>query len=246
MKLRHLFWIVFVLAGALSMIGLGIWQLGRLQERRVLNATIASRVNQPPITLHGDLLEVQDMEYRPVVASGTFDFSQEIVLRNRALNGVAGYHVLTPLRIEASQNAVLVDRGWIPYEAASPELRAVYAGPTGPVTVRGLIRMSQARPSGLAPADPALGPDRPRLDAWFWTDVSQIQAQVPYPLLPFYLEQDPGPDPRALPAPVHDIDLSEGPHLSYAVQWFSFAIILVVGSIALAMRTTRANRGGET
>src|SRR5262245_39452849 len=167
MKFRQLFWITFVVIGALSMVGLGVWQLGRLQERRALNAEIAGRVEQPPIELSNGPVDVDDMEYRPVVASGTFDFSQEILLRNRALNGAPGYHVLTPLRIAGSEKAVLVDRGWIPYEAASPELRSVYATPDGTVTVRGLIRLSQARPSAFGPADPPLGPDRPRLDAWF-------------------------------------------------------------------------------
>jgi surfeit locus 1 family protein len=245
MKLRALFWIAFVALGAIVMIGLGIWQLDRLQERRARIATIAGRVDQSPVVLSGEALDAGSMEYRPAVVSGQFDFAHEIVLRNRALNGAPGYHVLTPLRIEGSEGAVLVDRGWIPYEAASPELRTAYAGPEGPVTVRGLIRLSQPRPSSLAPADPPLGPDRPRLDAWFWPDLSKIQRQVPYPLLPFYLEQDPGPDRNAIPVPVHDIDLGEGPHLGYAVQWFSFAVILVVGSIALARRNVRINKGDE-
>lgn len=238
-KLRPLFWIAFVAIGALVLISLGIWQLGRLQERRALNAAIASRLDLPPVTLSGQPLDATDLEYRPVVVTGTFDFSQEIVLRNRAYKNVAGVHVITPLRIAGSDGAVLVDRGWIPYEAAGPELRTAYASPTGAVTVHGLIRVSQPRPSSLAPADPPLGPDRPRLDAWFWPDVSQIQKQIPYPLLPFYVEQDPGPDPNAIPAPGHEIDLSEGPHLSYAIQWFSFAAILVVGSIALARQRRR-------
>jgi surfeit locus 1 family protein len=245
MKFRSLFWIALVALGASSMIALGVWQLGRLQERRALNAAIAGRLDHPPIALPGALPDVRDMEYRPVVVSGTFDFSHEIVLRNRALNGAPGFHLLTPLRIEGGQDAVLVDRGWIPYEAASPELRQPYARPAGPVTVQGLIRLSQARPASLAPADPPLAPDRPRLDAWFWPDLARIQEQIPYPLLPFYVEQDPGPDRRVIPAPVHDIDLSDGPHLSYAIQWFAFAAILVVGSLALARRNLQTKNGDE-
>lgn len=244
MKLHRLFWIGLVAAAALTLIGLGFWQLSRWQERRALNAVIASRIDQPPVVLNGELVDERDMEYRPVVVSGSFDFSREIVLRNRTLNSIPGVHLITPLRIEGSENAVLVDRGWIPYDAASPELRAAYAYPAGAVTVHGLSRMSQTRASPLAPADPPLGPGRPRLDAWFWLDIAQIQRQVPYPLLPFYVEQDSGPDPNAIPAPGHEIDLSGGPHLGYAIQWFSFAVILVAGSIALARRDTRTHVGG--
>ena len=233
-KLRALFWTLFVIAGASIMIALGFWQLGRLSERRALNDEIKSRLGQPPLAITGEALNTSELEYRRAAVTGAFDFSQEIVLRNRARSEIAGVHLLTPLRIEGSENAVLVDRGWIAYTAADLQIRAAYASPAGPVTIAGIIRLSQSRPSPLAPLDPPLGSDLPRLDAWYWIDLSRIQQQVPYPLLPFFLEQDAGPDPTALPAAGWEADFSDGPHLSYAIQWFSFATILVVGSIALA------------
>jgi surfeit locus 1 family protein len=238
-KLRALFWTVFVIAGASAMIALGFWQLGRLSERRALNAEIKSHLSQPPVTITGETPGVATLEYRRVTVTGAFDFSQEIVLRNRAKNEIAGVHLLTPLQIVGSDKAVLVDRGWIAYTAADPQTRAAYASPTGLVTLTGLIRLSQSRPSPLAPLDPPLGPDLPRLDAWYWIDIPRIQQQVPYPLLPFFIEQDAGPDPASLPAAGWEVDLSDGSHLSYAIQWFSFAAILVVGSIALAKRNMK-------
>jgi len=82
--------------------------------------------------------------------------------------------------------------------------------------------------------------DMPRLDAWYWLNIPQIQQQFRnYDLLPFYVEQDPLADSTALPAPGHEIDLSEGPHMSYAIQWFSFAVILIVGSVALWQTNAR-------
>ncbi|MEK9164479.1 MAG: SURF1 family protein [Chloroflexota bacterium] len=243
MKLRPLLLTLFVAIAASIMIGLGLWQLSRLQERRARNAEIVGRMNQPPITVTGAPLDATALEYRRVAVTGTFDFSQEVILRNKSKNESPGVHLLTPLKIDGSEDAVLIDRGWIPYTASDPQLRTAYATPTGVVTVSGLLRASQPRLSPLLPADPALGPGLPRLDSWFWTDVDQIQKQIPYPLLPFFVEQSAGPDPTALPLAGSEIDLSNGPHLSYAIQWFSFATILVVGSIVLARQRSQPPRG---
>jgi surfeit locus 1 family protein len=148
--------------------------------------------------------------------------------------------VFTPLRMAGSDQAVLVDRGWIPYTQADPAARAPLDKPAGPVRVSGLARASQARTFFLLPADPTASPSTPRLDAWFWANIPQIQTQVPYPLLPFYLEAAPTPSEAALPlAAYDDIDLSDGPHLSYAIQWFSFAVILVAGSVVLWAQSRR-------
>ena len=87
------------------------------------------------------------------------------------------------------------------------------------------------------PADPPLGPDLPRLDAWFRVDLPRIQEQTPYPLLPVYVEQAPEPGRSGPPWPQDPIALSEGSHLSYALQWFAFATILLVGYVARAIRS---------
>ncbi|MEK7327960.1 MAG: SURF1 family protein, partial [Chloroflexota bacterium] len=134
-KLRALFWILFVIVGASVMIGLGFWQLSRLNERRALNAEIKSRLNQPSTTITGEALDTATIEYRHAIVTGAFDFSQEILLRNRSFSEISGMHLLTPLRIEGSDVAVLVDRGWIAYTAADPQIRAAYASPAGLVTL---------------------------------------------------------------------------------------------------------------
>jgi surfeit locus 1 family protein len=232
---------VLVVVGAVVMIGLGVWQLQRLGERRALNVQIRARMAQPPADLahqSGGL-----PEYTPVLAKGVYDFANEIVLRNRAHDQEPGVHVLTPLRLAGSDQAVLVDRGWIPYITADPTARAAYDGPPTPVTVMGLARLSQARTLLLLPADPTASPAAPRLDAWFWINIPQIQSQMPYPLLPFFLEAAPLADQSILPVSGYDdIDLSDGPHLSYAIQWFSFTAILIAGSLAL-WRQSRLRAG---
>ncbi|MGH2524968.1 MAG: SURF1 family protein, partial [Anaerolineales bacterium] len=104
-----------IAVGALAMVGLGFWQLARLAERRTFNAEVRARLAQPPLLLTGQpLTGAAQLEYRPVIARGEYDFANEIVLRNRAHAGQPGVHVLTPLKLTGSDVAVLVNRGWIP------------------------------------------------------------------------------------------------------------------------------------
>jgi len=213
---------------------LGAWQLQRLGQKRAANALILARMQEPPLTLSDQALDPEPANLRRAVVRGTYDYSQEIVLRNRTLNEIPGVHVLVPLRIAGSETAVLVDRGWIPYEMADPVQRAQFRDAVGEVEVSGILQQSQARPGSFAPADPPLGPDRPRLDAWHRVDIPRIQEQVPYTLLPLYLEEaqtaDAARSPvRRFPRAAPEIALSEGAHLGYAVQWFAFAGILLGG-----------------
>jgi surfeit locus 1 family protein len=112
--------------------------------------------------------------------------------------------------------------------------------------VQGVLHQSQTRLNFISPADPPLSADRPRLDQWFRVDIPRIQQQVPYSLLPVYLEQGqpnlsslpPVSTSVALPRPDIQIDLSDGPHLSYAIQWFSFAVILLAGYVTFFVRQT--------
>ncbi len=210
---------------------LGFWQLQRLGQKRAANALILARMQEPPLTLGGQALDPAQDDLRRAAVRGTYDYGQEIVLRNRTHNEIPGVHVIVPLRIAGSEAAVLVDRGWIPYEMADQAQRKVFQDAVGGVEVRGILRLTEVRSSGMSPADPPLGPDRPRLDAWHRVDIPRIQEQIPYPLAPLYLEEDQAPDEpiRRFPRAAPELALSEGSHLGYAVQWFAFAGILLGG-----------------
>jgi surfeit locus 1 family protein len=211
---------------------LGAWQLARLGQRRTANARIVARMEEPALALDGAALDAEAADLRRAVVRGTYDFSQEIVLRNRTYNEIPGVHSLVPLRIAGSDTAVLVDRGWIPYKLSTPELRARFHDAAGEVAVRGVLRRSVARTSSLSPADPPLGPALPRLDAWHRVDLPRMGEQMPYPLLSLFLEEEPAESAgavRRFPRADPDIELSEGPHLGYAVQWFAFAGIALAG-----------------
>jgi len=218
---------------ALGMVSLGLWQLSRLQERRVQNALIRARMQALPAALPSQLAggDWREWDYRPVSVRGVFDPAQEIVWKTQAYNGAPGVHVITPLRITGESAAVLVDRGWLPYLEAEPERRTAYPPPTGEVTVTGIARLPATRASALSPRDPPLGPDLPRLDGWFWLEPQVIQQQMPYPLLPILIVQAPAPGVTGLPIRDYNLQLDDGPHLSYAVQWFAFAAIAIFGPL---------------
>ncbi len=221
-----------VLALAALFLRLGTWQLQRLAERRAANAQLLARTELPPLFVDGSPLDVEAVDLRRATVRGVYDYDQELLLRNRSLNGLPGVHVVVPLRITGSERAVLVDRGWLPYELADPAIRPSYQErPQGEVTVTGILRRSMARTSAFSPADPPLSDQRPRLDTWHRIDIPRIQEQVPYPLLAMYLEALPEGEtpPARFPRPAPEIELSEGSHLVYAIQWFSFALIALVG-----------------
>ena len=210
---------------------LGIWQLDRLAQRRVFNARVNAVINLPRLDLTADpaAAGLFDMEYRSVIVEGEFDPTQQVLLRNQAWQDQPGFHLLTPLKIKDSTFAVLVDRGWIPVDQADAAGLAQFAH-SGLLQVVGVIRRPQARPDFGGVPDPTLQPGQTSLAAWNIINLERIQQQVDLSLLPVYIQQSPDPAVTGLPYPSAPVlDLTEGPHFGYALQWFTFAVILAVG-----------------
>ncbi len=211
-------------------ISLGLWQLRRLDERRAANVDLELRLADAEQALSEVVGELANPSEGGRLA------------RSRVYEGQSGFHVLTPL-VTGDGRAVMVNRGWVPLDQR-PVGEAV--PPPGAVTLAAVIRASESR-GALGPVDPAEGP----LERLYWIDLTRLQEQLPYPLYPVYvqlLEQQP-PQPGPLPVPVPLPELDEGPHLSYAIQWFSFTAIALVGYGALirtAARRGEARRAIET
>lgn len=217
---------LFVVVAA-ACIRLGFWQLDRLSQRRATNARIEARMAALPIRLTGADFSPSDLEYHPVIVRGTFDPAYSISLANRARNDEPGVHLVTPLRIEGGDLAILVDRGWIPATDSARSAWAKY-DLSGTVEITGIARVSSPEPGWSILADPTRAPGAPPLDSWRVLNIANIQTQIPYQLLPMAIEVTGNPPPGG-PVPDPDIDLTDGPHLSYAVQWFSFAAIALIG-----------------
>lgn len=228
---------LLVFAATLVLIRLGIWQLDRLEGRRAFNAHYLEARAMPELDLNSGIPDsVSEMEYRAVKVIGNYDFSNQIVVRNQYFQDRVGYHLLTPLRFDGTQRglfagtAVLVDRGWIPTEGnATPEDWRNYDEP-GEIALAGRIRLGTGKPAfgGVDDALPEVGS---RLEFWNNLDIAAVAGQLPYPILPVYIQPvfDPLDSTPPIAPPDADLDLTEGSHFGYAMQWFTFAALLFFG-----------------
>ena len=229
--------LVFALVVAAVCVRLGIWQLDRLDQRRTLNAHVRAGLAAPPATLEaleGGDPDPETLAYRRVEVTGSYDTEHEMLLYGRALDGRPGHHVLTPLVVDDGA-AILVDRGWVPFEMGTPPVAAAEP-PSGEVTVTGFLLPAGDEDDVVIDRD-----DTGRVLTVRHDVPAALEDAMPYELWPLPLQlqgQQPAP-PSALPAIVGPPELDEGPHLSYAVQWFTFATIALVGYVVLVRREIR-------
>lgn len=180
---------------AAGMVWAAVWQWNRHLQKQVLIDQLASTLQLPLIPLRELAATSPNLTketWRRVSFAGTYDFAHEVIVRrNRGTNDRAGFHVVTPLKLDDSNSYVLVDRGFIPLGREQLEIRKQYQQPERAAGF-GLIKNSML-PKFLAPNDPPTGLDRPWVDLWIRIDIDKMKDQLPYPVLPIYLEtmQDP-------------------------------------------------------
>ena len=218
---------------------LALWQLDRLEGRRYYNDLFRAGMTQAPEPVESLLATSPEasLTFRQVSATGRYDAAEETVLYGRPLDGRPGNHVLTPLILEDGK-AVIVDRGWVPFEPAYPPV-AASAPPGGTVEVTGLLGAGTHLEES-----PAVQRDGGRITVLSRVDLVALQEQVPYELLPMYVTlrtQDPGQGD--LPVPEPPPELTDGPHLGYAFQWFAFGTIALIGWVILVRREALDRRG---
>lgn len=208
----------------------GFWQLRRLDEREAFNDLVSGRLAAEPAPV-GELLDGPPAAaaYRRVWARGTFLPGEEVLVRSRVHDGSAGFDVLTPFLLDDG-TLLVVDRGWVPLSMDTPPVAA--APPAGPVRIDGILRESETR-RGAGGGEPTGTPavvDRIDLDV--------LAGRLSGPVAPVWLQLAGSGDDLPVPLPEPDT-ADEGPHLSYAVQWFSFATVGIVGYAALVRRSAR-------
>jgi surfeit locus 1 family protein len=228
--------------GVVLLIGLGIWQLERLQWKRALLADLSRAISSETRAL--DLAEaeaaaVRDplLDFLRVKLRGTFDHRIERYLFSTR-GGEPGWQVITPLETLGGR-LVLVDRGFVPDAFKDPHKRPGSLLP-GTVEITGLLRKRQAQ--GVFTPD-----NQPGENIWYWPDVPALLASLDgdaahVPVL-FLVQALPGPGQPALPRPIPP-DLSAIPnnHLGYALTWFALAIVLAVMTVLLVRRTRQIGR----
>jgi surfeit locus 1 family protein len=224
---------VFAVLAAGVFARLGVWQLARLHEKVQQNKQIAQQQRSTPAPLEALPRDTGAAHYRPATVSGRFDYEHELVLTGRTHLGSPGVNLLTPVRRIGSDTAVLVNRGWVYSPDGSridrPRWREADTG-----TVVGYVELYSADAGTTASAaDPRIVRRVSR---------SEIASKIPYPVSPYYLVATGDTADGAHPARQTIPALDEGPHRSYAVQWFAFATIALAGAAMVVLR--ERNPGG--
>lgn len=232
---------LMLLAVVASCLRLGFWQLERRAERQDLNARVAERQQQPALVGGDALADASAALYRRVALTGRYDDERSIVLPGQSYMGVPGVHLLTPLLLDGDR-AVLVNRGWVP--AADGATIPLDSFPThvggeaeAATRVNALVLPFPGDDRPARAGRPA--PDTGFRRVWYRPDPEALRRQYPYALLPVTLQLPPEPGAPRYPTRLPPPALDGGPHLSYAIQWFSFAAIGLIGGFALALRSRR-------
>ncbi|ADQ84444.1 surfeit locus 1 [Methylovorus sp. MP688] len=198
-------------------IKLGLWQYDKAQQKQALQALYSQYLHAEPSPLPLQLNNAEVWRYRRVTVEGEYEPRYQVFLDNQVSHELAGYHVITPLRIHNTQQYVLVNRGWVPAMPEHRELPTIIT-PTGPQRVTGQVWVPSTRYYTLGKSDPK------RWDAvWQNMDMQRYAALVPFAISPVIVRLDAdsqaGGFDRDWPQPAERI----GMHLSYAYQWFGFA-----------------------
>lgn len=221
------------LAAALGalFVWLGFWQLDRREERRALNAARMRQLALPPVHVI-ELVSQSDAINRRATVSGVPDFPNEIVLTGRSRSGSPGVHILTPVRIPGRDTAVLVNRGWV-YSADARRVDLRRWREPGTVFSGFTQRLPGTAPTSAPPLERAV------------RQLSHpgVARLLPYPVHSLYIVAQDSAANDSTPARLATPLLGDGPHLSYAIQWFSFAAIAIIGA-AVVIRVRQAPRDG--
>jgi surfeit locus 1 family protein len=224
-------WLILVaLVITAVFIRLGFWQLSRLRERQRLNAELASRAVDSAVAIPQLPTDTANAHYRRVSVEGAYDYVNEIVLTLRSRDGSPGVNIVTPLRLPATDTGLLVVRGWVySPDGMTVDLSTWREGPQ--VNGSGFVETYPPARKGhnISPTHP---------NAYRWLDRGTLERRLHYLLKPYYVvlttPHDAGSKsviPRLTVPP-----MDEGPHRSYAIQWFSFAAISIIGTILFLRR----------
>lgn len=212
---------------ALTCIALGLWQINRLEQRRAANVLATQARSAPPVRLEGGPEISAALEGRQVSAGGHYDHVHDIVLRGKVYQGSPGVEIVSPLVLEDGRTAVLVNRGFVPAPDAVT-VQTDSAREFGKVDVKGT---ALAVPSGGGrPLE------RAGTTTWARLDLEALQARMPYEVAPVYIRQAPDSALPRFPRRLEPPPIDDGPHLSYAIQWFAFAAMAVVFGVVIMKR----------
>jgi surfeit locus 1 family protein len=202
---------------------LGFWQIARAQEKREIIAAQNAKLALPPKVIDQPLVDVGNLQYHRLQVKGTFVAKYQVYIDNKIHQNQVGYDVVTPMRIGNSQQYVLVDRGWIPMGASRSELPMITT-PKQDVSIVGIAKYNTKDVVSFGDANRS-NTGWPAVVRW--VNIKAIASETKLDLLPFMLLLD----PQSQYGYVREwkfINMPPEKHISYAVQWFAMAFVLVV------------------
>lgn len=218
-----------------SFVALGWWQLQRAEEKRVLQTEYDRRASAPPVRIGPQPQAAETLRFHRVVATGRYQPEYQVLLDNRVYRGVAGYHVVTPLRVEGGEARVLVNRGWIPLGPDRQHLPAV-ATPEGRVRITGVATVPHDAPLALGSPEPLGYVWQP---VWQRLDLERYARAVPFSLQPVVVLLDPEDPAGGFVRAWSRLDAGIAVHKGYAVQWFMLAAAAAIIYLVLLRRSLR-------
>jgi cytochrome oxidase assembly protein ShyY1 len=196
------------------------WQYHRGVDRHARNATIESNSNMKSVQLSQVRTQPSAHEWQPVTVEGTFDSSSQILLRNRYSEGVYGFELLTRFTDLAGES-FWVDCGWVKAGESATDQPQLPELPEGVVTIEGRLRLDSSLPRGSFFAIPGNKADGL---------ISKANAQSGTSTENFYIDLLSGSDSSLTPqVPAQLPELSDGPHMAYALQWIFFGGLVIYG-----------------
>ena len=221
----------------------GLWQYNKAHLKQSLQAQLNARLAEPPSALPnmlmadkplvdkllvGKLADLENLRYRRVKFTGSYDTNYQVLLDNQVENTVAGYHVFTLMRVDGSKVYVLINRGWI---KGSPDRKPpVVTTPQGRQVIEGDISLPAKKFFTLEVPSAESGEWQSILPNQVWQnlDMQRYTQSVPFAVHPFVVRLDANSNAggfvRNWPAPGNRVNM----HLGYAYQWFGFALTLLV------------------
>jgi surfeit locus 1 family protein len=213
-------------------VSLGNWQTRRAQEKLELSRKIEQSNREPLFSIPSTRVAAVEFERRRVSARGRFLEPATLLLDNKVLRGVAGYHVLTPLALEGGELHVLVNRGWI---AAGERSRLPNVpAPEGSQTIQGIAVVPSRRFVELAP-ESASGPLRQNLV------LEREEKRLALKLQPFVIEQTSDAQ-DGLAREWERPDVGVDRHRGYALQWYSLAVLAAILYVVLSFKRAGSGR----
>jgi len=203
------------------------WQYHRGVDRHARNAIIEKHIALTPVALDSVKNSPLAAEWQTVTVKGEFDATQQILLKNRYSEGFYGFEVLT-LFTTPNNEKFWVDRGWVKAGATAAIAPTITPPPTNEVSITGRLRLDSSLPRGAFFALPANGAGL----------ISKLDAQSQLDTENYYIDLLSGSESSLTPKVAAQLpELSDGPHMAYALQWLFFAGLVIYGRILI--RRTR-------